>query len=439
MRGVTDYGGFGITMNNELLATLDYLERDRGLDREILKQVIEDSLVSAARRAVGPAHDLRVSLDSHTGEIKALARLKVVEKVRTPESEIDLQKALTQYPDAKLGDELDWEVTPKNFGRIAAQTARQGIMQRLREAQKSRVRDEYVDRIGEVLYGSVSRYERGDVVVDFGQAEGVLRHADRVPREDYQVGDHICCALTDINADRPGPILIVSRSSTALVQGLFEREVAEIAEGIVEIKAVAREAGFRTKIAVSSNDSRVDPVGACVGVRGSRVKTIVRELNGEKVDIVRWDPDIKTYITNSMQPAELRSLEINEANKYVNVIVNPDQLSLAIGKRGQNVRLTNKLTGWHIDINKVEEEKEVGFEEQIQRAVNNLAALPDITPELAEILVHNGFLTVDGINEVDENDLASIDGIDDALAARIKAVAAHPPLEPAESDDEGTE
>jgi N utilization substance protein A len=411
-------------MNSELLATLDYLERDRGLDREILKQVIEESLVSAARRAVGPIEDLRVTLDSSTGEIRAVARLTVVETVEDEETEISYDRAKTQLPDVTIGDQIEWEVTPDNFGRIAAQTARQGIMQRLREAQKSRVKEEYTDRMGEVLYGAISRYERGDIIVDFGQAEGVLRHQDRVPREDYQVGDHLCCVLVAINEERPGPILMVSRSSPDLVSGLFGREVAEIAENVVEIKAVAREAGFRSKIAVFSHDAKVDPVGACVGVRGSRVKTIVRELNGEKVDIVRWDPEIKTYISNSMQPAELRSVNIFEDEHRVDIEVAPDQLSLAIGKRGQNVRLTHKLTGWQIDINKAEEAKELAFQEKVQQAVDALASHLGVSSEVAAALVHHGFLTLDGINLASEEDLASIDGIDAEIAQQIKERAA---------------
>ena len=407
-------------MNNELLAILDYLERDRGLDKDVLTKVIEESLVTAARKAVGPANQLRVHLDPKTGDIQALAKLQVVDRVEHPDKEIDIKEALTKIPGAQIGDELDWEVTPKNFGRIAAQTAKQGIMQRLRQAEKTQIRENYLDRIGEILYGSISRFEKGDIIINFGRAEGVLCQEGRVPNEDYQMGDHICCVLTEVNMHRQGPILVVSRSVPELVKKLFEREVAETHENIVDIKTVAREPGYRSKIAVYSKDPSVDPVGACVGVRGSRVKTIVRELNGEKVDIVRWDEDISKLIANALQPAEIKSLEIDKDEKKVNIIVDKEQLSLAIGKRGQNARLTAKLTGWKIDIKRSEDKKESDFEEKIKNAIQHLAELPGLSHELAEKLVSNGFLSVEGIQEADESDIAAIEGLDPETAQKIK-------------------
>jgi len=407
-------------MNNELLAILDYLERDRGLDKDILTKVIEESLVTAARKAVGPANELRVHLDPKTGDIQALAKLEVVERVEHPDKEIDIKEALTKIPDVQIGDELDWEVTPKNFGRIAAQTAKQGIMQRLRQAEKTQIRENYLDRISDILYGSIARFEKGDIIINFGRAEGVLCQDGRVPNEDYQIGDHICCVLTEVNMHRQGPILVVSRSVPDLVKKLFEREVAETHESIVEIKGVAREPGYRSKIAVNSKDPNVDPVGACVGVRGSRVKTIVRELNGEKVDIVRWDEDVSKFIANALQPAEIKFLEIEEDERKVNIIVDKDQLSLAIGKRGQNARLTAKLTGWKIDIKRSEDKKESDFEEKIKNAIEHLAEVPGLSHELAEKLVSNGFLSTEGIQEADESDIAAIEGIDTETAQKIK-------------------
>jgi N utilization substance protein A len=285
-----------------------------------------------------------------------------------------------------------------------------------------RVRDEFKERIGDVLFGVVTRFEKGDIVIDFSRAEGVLGRNDRVPTEDYQIGDHICCVLVDVNINRPGPVLVVSRSAPELVKRLFEREVSEIAEGIVEIRAVAREPGFRSKIAVHSNDSKVDPVGACVGLRGSRVKTIVRELSGEKVDIIRWDADIRTYVKNALQPAELKGLQLDEATQTVKVHVEPDQLSLAIGRRGQNARLTHKLTGWKIDIEREEEKQEATLEQKMAQAVTELAATlgADFPPDVAQTLVDNGFLSAEGIRVADQADLESIEGIDAALAERIK-------------------
>jgi N utilization substance protein A len=410
-------------MNNDLLAMLDYLERDRGISKDVLKEVIEESLINAARRAVGPANELRVNLDLKSCEIQAIARLTVVERVRKRESEISLLDARERIPDAEIGDEIDWEVTPENFGRIAAQTARQGIMQRLRQAEKTQVVGEYEDRVGEMLYGSITRHDKGDVVVNFGRTEGVLRHNDRVPREDYHIGDHLCCVLMEVNADRPGPILQVSRSAPELVRRLFEREVAEIAEKVVEIKEVAREPGYRSKIAVHSNDSNVDPVGACVGVRGSRVKTIVRELNGEKVDIVRWSPDIATFVRNAMQPAELKDVVVEEDARKVTVVVEPDQLSLAIGKRGQNVRLTNKLTSWLVEIQRAEDLREQDFAEKLQALIQALATALDLDIETTGILVRSGIHSVEGIMAAPEADIAAFDGLDDEQAALIKEKA----------------
>ncbi len=407
-------------MNNELVAILDYLERDRGLDREVLVTVIEEALVSAARKAVGPANDLKVKLNPKTGDLQATATLEVVEKVTQPDKEIAYDKAIVKYPEVELGEEVEWEVTPKNFGRIAAQAAKQGISQRLREAVKNRVRDEFTDRLGDILYGTVMRWEQGEVIVDCGRAEGSLSHRDRIPIEDYQNGDHICCVLSEVNTKKPGPILVLSRTSPDLVRRLFEREVTEIAEGIVEIKAVAREPGFRSKIAVVSNDPKVDPVGACVGLRGSRVKTIVRELSGEKVDIIRWDEDLRTYIANALQPAQIKSMEIDEAKNQVRILVDPDQLSLAIGKRGQNARLTHKLTGWKIDIKKVEERKGASMEEQLNKAAGTLAEELEVEHDVAVSLVKAGFLSLDGISAAAIEDLTAIDGIDEELARSIK-------------------
>ncbi len=406
-------------MNNELIAVLDYLERDRGLEREMVTKMIEESLVTAARRAVGPVNDLRVTLNPKTGDIQAIARLAVVEKVVNPEKEIEWRQARIKFPEVELGEEVDWEVTPRNFGRIAAQTAKQGLLQRLRQAEKTKIQDEFSGQVGDLLYGTVSRLDKGEVIINFGRAEGVLNPHQRVPNEDYRIGDHISCILSEVNANRHGPILVVSRTAPELVKCLFEREVAEIAEKIVVIKAVAREPGYRSKIAVHSSDSNVDPVGACVGLRGSRVKTIVRELSGEKVDIIRWDPDNSIFITNALQPATIKTMEIDQENHRVIVTVDKDQLSLAIGKHGQNARLTSKLTGWKVDIRKIEEKKEHNFEEKVKHAIDHLAELPGISHEIAEILVNNGFLSIEGLKAASIEDFMMIEGIDAETAKAI--------------------
>ncbi|OGV68455.1 MAG: hypothetical protein A3K19_10105 [Lentisphaerae bacterium RIFOXYB12_FULL_65_16] len=410
-------------MNSELLAVLEYLEHERGIDRETLMGLVEESLLSAARKVIGSGENLRVHIDRVTGEIQALAKLKVVDSVHDRDNEIGLTEARVRFPEMKVGDEVEWEVTPANFGRIAAQTAKQTIMHRLRQAEKSRICEDFQDQLLQLVTGVVRRVERGDVYIDFGRAEGAMRYSDRMPGEDYQPGDHITALLTEINADRPGPSLGVSRSHPDLVRRLFEREVTEISEHLVEIKGVAREAGYRTKIAVHSSDQRVDPVGACVGLRGNRVKTVVRELGGEKVDIIRWDAEVRTFVTNSLQPAKLAGVEVDEARHSVRVIVPEDQLSLAIGKKGQNARLAAKLTGWRIDINKHEQPERLGFEDKVLRAIEALAKIPGIGVEAAPKLVQNGFLTLEGILAGQEDDIAAIEGFDLETAKRIMVAA----------------
>lgn len=411
-------------MNSEMLAMLEYLESERGINREALVGLIEEALVAAARKTLGIEENVRVKIDPRTGDIRAFAPFRVVEG-RAGEGEVALAEAKRRHPEAKVGDVLDWEATPANLGRIAAQAAKQAIMQRLRQAEKSRISEDFKDKVGVLLTGIVRRVERGDVYIDFQRAEGVLRHKERIPGEDYAVGDHITAMLIEVNADRPGPCLVVSRAAPEFVKALFEREVSEMGENLVTIKGVAREPGYRTKIAVDTSDTRVDPVGACVGVRGNRVKNIVRELGGEKVDIIRWDKDIGPFVTNALQPAKLGALEIDEANHTIRVTVPEDQLSLAIGKRGQNARLAAKLTGWKVDINRFE--KTVGektdFDDKVHRAIDALAQIPGIGAETADKLVHNGFLSLEGILAAEPEDLAAIDGIDMTRAEEIIRIA----------------
>ncbi len=413
-------------MNNEMLAMLEYLENDRGIQRETLITLIEESLAASAKKVLGMTHDVAVKIDSKTGDIRAFAQLTIVEGVKRSDNELLLKDAQRRYPAAAIGDVVEWEVTPANFGRIAAQTAKQTIMQRLRQAEKVRVAEDNKDKVGQLLVGVVRKIERGDVFIDFHRAEGIMRHGDKIPGEDYQVGDHITSLLVGVNADKPGPCLEVSRAHPDFVRCLFEREVSEISEGMVTIKAVAREPGYRTKIAVDSTEPRVDPVGACVGVKGMRVKNIVRELAGEKVDIIRWGKDVSTFVENALQPAKLSGVEIDKASGTVRVTVPEDQLSLAIGKRGQNARLASKLTGWRIDINRAEKQEgteEVSFEERVKRATETLATVPGIGADAAALLVQNGFLSLEGIVAAEAADLAAIEGIDEARAEEILQIA----------------
>ena len=410
-------------MNSELMVVLEYLEHERGIDRETLIELVEESLTAAARKSVATGHEVKVRIDRMTGDIQAWAQAKVVETVAAPELEIGLEAARQHRPDANLGETVEWEVTPDGFGRIAAQTAKQAIMFRLRQAEKKGICEDFQEQLNQLITGVVRRVERGDVFIDFSRAEGVMKYAERIPGEDYQTGDHITALLVEINADRPGPSLYVSRAHPDMVCRLFEREVTEIADGLVKTRAVAREAGYRTKIAVASSDPRIDPVGACVGLRGNRVKTVVRELGGEKVDIIRWDPDIRIFVANALQPAKLSTVTVDEPTKSVHVVVPEDQLSLAIGRKGQNARLAHKLTGWRIDINKHVEEARMQFEDKIQHAIEALARIEGIGQDVAPVLVRNGFLSLEGILAAEVGDIAALENVGPERAAEILAAA----------------
>lgn len=409
-------------MNSELQAIVEYMERERGIDRETMLSALESALLSASRRtAGGPTNDLRVEIDRKTYQIRAWALVQVVERAKNPTEEISLARARKTYPEANLGDTIEVEVSTKDFGRISAQTAKQAILHKLRQAEKENIFEEYKDRAGDIVTGSVRRFDRSDVVVDLGRAEAIMPSRERVPTEEYQVGDRIRALILKVENDPAGPQILLSRSHPEFVRRLFEMEVSEIADGTVEIKGIAREAGFRSKIAVLSHDEKVDPVGACVGMRGIRVKNIVRELSGEKIDIVRWHDEVKTFVTNALAPARLMRVVVEPELRTVVVVVDSDQLSLAIGKKGQNARLTAKLTGWKIDIQK--DEEQIGFEEKVARAVGSLAAVEGIGGAYAEILVHNGFLTLEGILAADIADLGSLDGISPDAAASIHRAA----------------
>ena len=410
-------------MNNELLAVFEYMERERKLDRETLAQLVESALQVAGRKSIGRVRDLRVEINRKTLEIKAFASIQVVDFVRNRAEEISLDDAQAKYPgkNYKLGDLIEIEVTPRNFGRIAAQTAKQAIIQKLRLAEKDKVFAAYKDHVGAIVTGTVRRFDRSDVVVDLGDAEAVMPAKERVPSEEYQIGDRIRFLLVNLDSQAQGTQLVLSRANPEFIKKLFELEVSEIADGTVEIKGIAREAGFRTKIAVHSNDEKVDPVGACVGLRGQRVKNIVRELSGEKVDIVKWSSDIKTFATNALAPAKLLRLEVDELENAVKVIVEADQLSLAIGKKGQNARLTAKLTGWKVDVQK--DEGDITFEEKIARATDQLATIEGIGRENAQHLVAAGFLTLEGILAAEIQDLVDVEGFDADIAQKVRAAA----------------
>ncbi len=405
-------------MNNELLATLDYIEQERGISREVLIEAIEKAILSASKKSIHPASDLEVKIDRNSGQIKAWAKLQVVESKPTCD-QILMNVAKERYPSAKLGDIVKWEVTPKNFGRIAAQYAKNTIMNQLRKAEKEIVFEEFKDRIGQIVSGVVRRFDAGSIIIDMQKAEGVLSPKDKIPGETYMQGDRINAILKKIDPSGSGPSLLLSRTSDDFIKRLFEREVSEIHDGIVQIKAIAREPGSRTKIAVFSSDAHVDPVGACVGMRGMRVKNITTELGGEKIDIVPFDEDLKVFATKALQPAALKLIEVDEAAKTLNIKVTPDQLSLAIGKRGQNVRLTSKLLGWKININPEEAVEEVSFEEKLGQTIELLSETLKIDKEIAQKVVSGGFLSVENLKGVEASEISKIEGLSEEDVKKV--------------------
>jgi transcription termination/antitermination protein NusA len=409
-------------MNSELSAVVEYMERERGVDRETIIEAIESALQNAANKSLADAEDLRVSIDRETLDIKAFANKKVVVAVNDRYNEVSLAEARRSNPDAQLDEMIEIESTPRNFGRIAAQTAKQTILQKIRQAEKSRIFEDYKNRTGEIVTGTVRRFERSTVIVELDHgAEGIMPSKERVPTEEYEVGERVRAYIVAIKERESGPEILLSRAHPDFVRRLFELEVSEIADGTMEIRGIAREAGYRSKVAVISHDERVDPVGACVGIRGMRVKNIVRELNGEKIDIVRWSEDIKTLVINALAPAKLKHVEADEPTHTVTVTVDADQLSLAIGKRGQNARLTSKLIGWRVDIQK--DEEAMNFEERVAAAVSGLVAVEGIGEAWAEKLVYAGFLTVEGIMAADLSDLEEIEDVTPEQAQALWSAA----------------
>ena len=410
-------------MNNDFLSVLEYWEREKGISRDVLVSAVEEALLSAAKKAVGAARELRVQIDQKNGDIRAFARLVVSDKVISKHDQISVFDARRLKADAQAGEEVEVEVTPAGFGRIASQYAKQALMQQIRRAEKALIFAEFKDRVGDIISGTVRRFERSDVLVDLGKYEALLPNKERVPTEEYQIGERIRCYVKAVEQGPHGPDIILSRADPRFVVKLFQLEVSEINDGTIEIKGVAREAGFRTKLAVWTRDEKVDPVGACVGLRGQRVKNIVRELNNEKVDIIKWSPNVRDFITNALSPAKLKSFEIDEARHRVRIIASGDQLSLAIGKRGQNARLTAKLTGWQVDI-----EGEVvatkGFDEKVAEAVELLAAIPGILRGQADALVHAGLTRIEDVLQADISDLSDIPQINDQAATILDAARA---------------
>lgn len=411
-------------MSTEILSVLEYMEREKGIPREEMIEAIAGAIRGAAQKGVNAGQDLKIEINPRTGGLKAWSQLEVVDSVGDPKTQIHIDRARKLGGDPQLGDFVLREVDPALLGRIAAQTARQTIMQRLRQFEKDRIYDEYKDQVGDIVSGIVRRRERGDLIIDLGKAEAMLPHRERVPGEDYGPGERIRCLLLNIEPTNRGPELILSRSNVKFVRRLFELEVTEIADGTVTIESMAREPGYRTKVAVDSNDPKVDPVGACVGARGARVKSIVRELGGEKIDIVRYYDDPVEMLYEAIKPAVPKNIQIDEPSRRIFFEVAEEDLSIAIGRRGQNARLTHRLLGWKLDISR-EQTAVVGFGDQREKAIQAWARVPGIPEDVAVALVDNGMVSPETFEGVESDDLIQIGFDADSADAIIHYVNAY--------------
>jgi len=406
----------------ELLQIADAVAREKAIDRSIVLSAMEDAIAKAARSRYGSETDVHAEINAKTGELRLSRHLLVVEKVENPANQINLEDARRHNPAAQLGDTIADALPPLDYGRIAAQSAKQVIVQKVREAERDRQYQEYKDRIGDIVNGIVKRVEYGNVVVDLGRGEAILRRDEMLPREVFRNGDRIRAYIYDVRREPRGPQIFLSRTHPQFMAKLFMQEVPEIYDGIVEIKAVARDPGSRAKIAVVSRDSSVDPVGACVGMRGSRVQAVVNELQGEKIDIIPWSADIATFVVNALAPAEVSKVVLDEDRRRIEVVVPDAQLSLAIGRRGQNVRLASQLTGWDIDILTEQEESERRQVEFQNRSKMFITAL-NVDEMIGQLLASEGFNSVEELALVEEKELAGIEGFDQDTARELQARA----------------
>ena len=406
----------------ELLQIADAVAREKVIDREIVLAAMADAIQKAARSRYGSESNIRADINSKTGEIRLQRLLEVVEKAEDYSTQIPLELARDRNPDAKLGDFIADPLPPMDFGRIAAQSAKQVIVQKVREAERDRQFDEFKDRVGEIVNGTVKRVEYGNVIVDLGRGEGIIRRDEMIPRENMRYGDRVRAFVYDVRREQRGPQIFLSRTHPQFMVKLFTMEVPEIYDGIIQVKSVARDPGSRAKIAVISNDSSIDPVGACVGMRGSRVQAVVGELQGEKIDIIPWSQDPATFVVNALQPAEVAKVVLDEDAERIEVVVPDEQLSLAIGRRGQNVRLASQLTGWDIDIMTEQEESERRQKEFNERTALFMDAL-DVDEMVGQVLASEGFAQVEELAYVDLGEISSIDGFDDDTADEIQTRA----------------
>lgn len=406
-------------MISELKALFDYYEKEKGIDRDKMVEALSQALLAASKKSIGPARELRMDIDPEKGTIKAWAKLLVVETVTNPWEELPLAKARMIKKTAEIGDEIDLEVTPKNMGRIAAQTAKQTMLQRLRMAEKENLYDEFKDRTGDVVSGVVRRFDKSDVIVDLGKFEGTMPSKERVSTEDYTVGDRMRFYVKAVEREGTrGPEIVLSRAHVNFVRRLFEFEVSEIGDHTVEIASISREAGYRTKVAVHSADEKVDPVGACVGLRGARVKNIVRELNNEKVDIIRWKADPAEFVREALKPIKVLTIQVSPDKKNARLTVTEEDLSKAIGRRGQNARLTSRLVGMELQIERDEHAAEV-FEGQMDHAAQDLVKALGINLDTARKLINGGLGDLQMLLQSGLDDVTDVLGGDEVLAKQV--------------------
>lgn len=416
----------GIAANRlELLQIADAVAREKGIEKEVVIEAIEDALQKAARARYGAEHDIRVKIDPKTGETTQKRVIEVVADDADLEGEIGKMPfsiAKRTWRDAEIGKVYEEVLPPFEIGRVQTQMARQVVMHKVREAERERQYDEYKDRVGEIVNGSVKRVEYGNVIVDLGRGEGIMRRDQSIPRENFNVGDRIRAYIYDVRRETKGPQIMLSRAHGGFMAKLFAQEVPEVYDGVIEIRAVARDPGSRAKMAVISNDGSIDPVGACVGMRGSRVQAVVAELQGEKIDIIQWSEDEATFIVNALAPAEVSKVVMDEEDERVEVVVPDEQLSLAIGRRGQNVRLASQLTGWQIDIMTESQESERRQREFAERTALFQEAL-DVDEVIAQLLVTEGFAAVEDVAYVEPHEIASIEGFDEETAEELQTRA----------------
>jgi N utilization substance protein A len=415
---------------SDIRRVIEQVSRDRGIDKEVLVKTLEEALGSAARKKFGTKVDIEVRYDEERGEIEVFQFKDVVEKVTEPDLEIDLEEGRKLDAGCEVGDSIGTKMDTKTFGRIAAQSAKQVIIQKMKDAERIVIYESFINRKGEIINGIVQRIDKRDIIVNLGRTEAILPVREQIPKETYRRGDRIRAYILDVLHESRGPQVILSRSHPSFLVALFNTEVPEISEDIVKIVAAAREPGSRAKIAVTSNDSDIDPVGACVGMKGTRVQSVVHELKGEKIDIIPWRNDPAKFVCNALAPAEISRVVIDEANRSMEVIVPDEYLSVAIGKRGQNVRLASKLTGWSIDVR-----SETTYSEAMRSGYDSLMGLPGVGASTADALYEQGFYSIEELANATVEELIQIKGISDKKAEALLELAKQAVTELDKEDD----